>query len=128
MASPTERLERSARLRQSKDFQRVARYGTRVASRDFVLLVAARVPGAAEGPSRRLGVTASRKVGPAVLRNRVKRSIREWFRRHREELSEHVDVVVIARRGSAELPSAQIAADLRVLAQRTRSGAGDPTK
>jgi ribonuclease P protein component len=125
MASPAERFGRSERLRQSKDFQRVARGGTRVASRDFVLLVDSKAGRAAALPGRRLGVTASRKVGPAVVRNRVKRGIREWFRRHRGELAEDVDVVVIARRGAAELQGDQITQSLRALARRAREKVSD---
>ena len=48
----------------------------------------------------RLGLIVSRKVGNAVVRNRVKRSIREWFRTQGSGLTEHADIVVIARRGA----------------------------
>jgi len=62
----SERLVRSDRLRVSRDFQRVARQGTRTASREIVMLVApARgMDEASESqPIRRIGITASRKVG-----------------------------------------------------------------
>lgn len=48
------------------------------------------------GPSR-LGITASRKVGNAVRRNRVRRLVREWFRRVSPLLPEHLDMVVVCR-------------------------------
>lgn len=51
----------------------------------------------------RLGVTVSRKVGNAVVRNRVKRWIREWFRQERVRMAPGTEVVVIARRQAAEL-------------------------
>lgn len=56
-------------------------------------------------PHSRLGVTASRKVGSSVVRNRCKRRIRELFR-HRSEVLRGVgvDIVVNARRGCANVP------------------------
>jgi ribonuclease P protein component len=53
------------------------------------------------GPA--LGVTVSKKVGSAVERNRVKRRIREWFRHDYAVLPCNAAVVVIARRGAADL-------------------------
>lgn len=48
-------------------------------------------------PHPRLGITVSRKVSPrAVVRNRIKRQVRESFRQHHGALP-GVDVVVIAR-------------------------------
>jgi len=57
---------------------------------------------AADGTSR-LGLTVSRRVGGAVVRNRVKRRIREWFRSRCELLSSGLDLVVIARPSARRL-------------------------
>jgi ribonuclease P protein component len=56
----------------------------------------------------RLGVTVSRRVGNAVVRNRIKRGVREWFRRSRKGLEERVDLVVIARASARELSTQEI--------------------
>jgi len=45
----------------------------------------------------RIGITASRKVGGAVVRNRVKRVIREFFRARRSSFSGNWDFVVVVR-------------------------------
>jgi ribonuclease P protein component len=45
----------------------------------------------------RLGLTVSRKVGGAVVRSRVKRLLRDIFRRHRQELEPPMDIVVNVR-------------------------------
>lgn len=63
-----------------------------------------------------MGLTVSRRVGGAVVRNRVKRRIREWFRGNREILPEGLDLVVIARRGAGELSGTEIAGRLTPLA------------
>jgi len=67
-----------------------------------VLLIAAR-PRDDEFTRQRLGITVSRKVGSAVVRNRVKRQVREWFRAARPRLRPGIDLVVIGRSAAARL-------------------------
>jgi ribonuclease P protein component len=50
----------------------------------------------------------SKKVGRAVIRNRVKRQVREHFRQHKGLFSDSYDVNVIAKSGSPDLSSRQI--------------------
>jgi ribonuclease P protein component len=64
---------------------------------------------------RRLGITASRKVGNAVVRNRIKRGIREWFRSSRASFEGDFDVVVIARRGASQLRGDELGSGLSAL-------------
>jgi ribonuclease P protein component len=66
----------------------------------------------------RVGVTVSRKVGGAVVRNLVKRWIRECYRRRRTEFPEHVDMVVVARPAAATAGHAGICRELTGLARR----------
>ena len=69
----------------------------------FVVLVRARTE------HTRLGITVGRRVGNAVVRNRVKRLIREWFRRERSAIGAGWDIVVIARPAAARLAGASAA-------------------
>jgi len=50
----------------------------------------------------------SRRVGNAVVRNHVKRRIREWFRAGRAELEQLIDFVVIARSAAAPLSAREV--------------------
>jgi ribonuclease P protein component len=111
----TGRFGPSDRILESRDFKRISREGRRTAAREFVLIVA---DSRSIEERRRIGVSVSRRVGNAVVRNHVKRRIREWFRRKREHLPNSTDVVVIARRGAAELDANQIAHALDALIGR----------
>jgi ribonuclease P protein component len=64
----------------------------------FVLILSA---SAASG-SPRLGITASRRVGNAVVRSRAKRLCREAFRATRELWPQGIDLVVIVKRATEE--------------------------
>lgn len=77
----------------------------------FVFLVAEQRP-AIVSDTPRLGVTVSRRVGGSVARNRVKRRIREWFRRTHLDVPTGRDLLVIARPGAAELTSAASTSEL----------------
>jgi len=86
------RFGRSSRLRRRRDFDRV--FGLRCSVADERIVVYAAPNGL---NATRLGMSVSRKIGNAVKRNRIKRLIREAFRRARPELPGAIDIVVVAR-------------------------------
>ena len=98
---PSESFGREKRIRKSADFARIQREGARVTAPHYVFLLS-RQPAEQEGPAR-LGLVVSRKVGGAVVRNRVKRLARECFRRWPEPWPAGIDIVVIARAGAGDL-------------------------
>jgi len=96
-------LRKGERLPRPKDFQELIKGGTRIDSDCFVVLYAPNGLGRS-----RLGVTVSKRVGRAVIRNRVKRLVREHFRQHKGLFSDSYDVNVIAKGGTSDLSSGRV--------------------
>jgi ribonuclease P protein component len=87
------RLLPRERLTKSADYRRILRRGLRLDGRLFSV---AAEPNGLEHD--RLGLTVSRRVGGAVLRNRAKRLLREVFRSRARSARPRFDIVLIARR------------------------------
>lgn len=103
-AGAAEGFPRSARLRKRADFLRLQETGKKISAGPLVGLALPAV-----GTTVRLGLTVSSKVGNAVVRARVKRQLREIFRRRRASCRP-VDLVVIARPSASKASSAELAA------------------
>ena len=69
-------------------------------------------------PAARLGVSATRKFGPAVVRNRAKRRARELFRHHKPMSG--VDLVIIPRRGFDTVAFGDLVSDYLAALRRLR--------
>ena len=82
---------KSARLLQRAAFRRVYDQGSRVTSSSFALFFAPRTAALPEGP--RVGLTIPRKIGKSVIRNRIRRRIREALRLELPAFSKPVDYV-----------------------------------
>lgn len=89
-AGGTARFPSTARLKKRTDFKRVYSEGRRRVGRYFTLFV---LPTGNEG---RIGIVVSRRFGKAVIRNRVKRQVREAFRLNRPRFYGY-DIVVVPR-------------------------------
>jgi ribonuclease P protein component len=102
-----EKFPKSARLRKRPEFLKLSRTGRKIHSTHFVVL-----SGTNDCGETRLGITVSSKVGNAVTRNRIKRSVREFFRRRRHELGAGLDFLVIARNSASEISSQKIGEEI----------------
>jgi ribonuclease P protein component len=89
----SERFTKDDRVRRRSEFLRIQRQGRKVATRSFLLFLRKNGLGRA-----RLGVTVSKRVGNAVRRNRLKRLVREVYRRHRGAFPGDADLVVVAKK------------------------------
>jgi ribonuclease P protein component len=100
LPSPVGRFPTSSRVRKRAEFLTIQNGGQRVSTPRFVLILNASAAPIAGPP--RLGVTASRRVGNAVVRSRAKRLCREAFRATRELWPPGIDLVVIVKRATED--------------------------
>jgi ribonuclease P protein component len=102
---------KTVRIRRRREFLALQRDGRRRHTSHFVV-----IRRTSTGAASRLGVTVSARIGNSVVRNRVKRLVREVFRHRRGDIVPSSDVLVIAKPGASTLTYAQAATELeRVL-------------
>ena len=89
----SQRFPRALRLRKRGQFLATQRRGRRIHHDALIIYMSAN-----RGGPVRLGITASRKVGGAVVRNRIKRLLREAFRTHPLRDQRGFDLVLVARK------------------------------
>jgi ribonuclease P protein component len=107
-----QRLLPKYRIRSAMDFRRI--YQRRCTASDDLLLIFGSLNGL---PYPRFGMSVSRKIGGAVVRNRWKRLLREAFRLSRKQLPEGVDLIIVVRK-QAEPALEQLQQSLIQLAGR----------
>ncbi len=116
MRGPRARFPVEVRVRTGREYRQAFADHRRVSTRHFSLHLHMR-----DGGFCRLGMAVSRKVSPnAVVRNRIKRQIRESFRLTYASLP-HGDCIIVARVSAGALDRAAIRADLDLLWQRLRA-------
>ena len=106
----SEALPRQRRLAKRPEFVRVYETGRKQFSRYAVLFFAGN-----DLQSSRIGITVTRKVGKANIRNRLKRWTREVYRRQREPLgldAQALDIVVNVKPGAVEASFEEFTRDL----------------
>ena len=117
MSTPILTFPRRAHLRTSAQYQAVFAEGKRLSSACFRLHVF--LPGNASEP--RLGVAVSKRVDKsAVVRNRLRRQVKEVFRHNRAELN-NGDYVVIAKPDAAKADNHTLRSELLSLLDRART-------
>lgn len=92
-------MQRRLRLRRSSDFHRLRNEGRTYRHRTMILSL---IPNAL--PHNRYGFITGRRVGPAVVRNRVRRHLREAVRLLHPRLEQGYDIAIIARPGLVNQP------------------------
>ena len=106
-------MKKTVSLKENHLFRRLYQKGKTAADSRLALYV--RRSG---GRKNRLGLTVSTKVGCAVVRNRVRRRLREIYRLHEDRLAEGMDVVIVARVRAAHSSYRQLEASFLKLADK----------
>ena len=100
-------MKKRFRVKKEKDFSAIFKEGKSFANRKFVIY-------RLENNEQhfRVGLSVSKKLGNAVMRNQIKRRIRHILIEHKNQLVENVDFVVIARKGVEILDYAEMGKNL----------------
>ena len=101
-------------LKKTEDFKKVYDEKCSYATKNIILYILKNV----EMESNRLGISVSKKVGNSVIRHRLKRLMREVFRKNESRFIEKYDFVVVFRVGSSEMNFFELNDDFLKLCKR----------
>ncbi len=104
---PSQKFPRDVRLVRRSEFDAVYRAGKRRSSSHFTVFLRAN-----ELPLSRFGFSIKKALGGAVVRNRMRRRLRELVRCHRQEISAGWDIVIHPKISVAQTPLPALTQDL----------------
>lgn len=93
-------MNRFPSIKKNEEFRRIYRSGKSCANDSLIMYVLKQEDNT---ENKRIGISASKKIGNSVVRHRIARVLRECFRLHRDELKSGYDIVVIARQPAAAM-------------------------
>lgn len=91
-------MNKKQRIKKNAEFQKIFKKGKSFANRQFVVYTMEN-----EYDYFRIGLSVSKKVGNAVVRNRIKRYIRQSFLELNDSVTGNKDYIIIARNSAAKL-------------------------
>lgn len=97
-------MQRKLRLRDRSDFNRIYRHGRSFANSQFVVYWSKR----SETESFRMGVSVSKKLGNAVVRNRMRRVVKELVRLNAAQIEDRTDFIIIVRRPALAMKTKEL--------------------
>jgi ribonuclease P protein component len=104
---PSQKFPRDVRLVRRSEFDAVYRAGKHRSSSHFTVFLRAN-----ELPLSRFGFSIKKALGGAVVRNRMRRRLRELVRCHRQEISAGWDIVIHPKSSVAQTPLPALTQDL----------------
>ncbi|PZD96629.1 ribonuclease P protein component [Paenibacillus sambharensis] len=97
-------MQRKLRLRNRSDFSRIYKWGKSFANGQFVVYWSKR-PATEQF---RMGVSVSKKLGNAVVRNRLRRVVKEMVRLNAPLIAEHTDFILIVRKPAVAMKTKEL--------------------
>lgn len=89
------KFTRRERIALPQDFRQVMKLGRRFASKNFIIFLLEN-----KVKYHRLGIVVKKEIGPATLRNRMKRYLREFFRLHKHQIKGSMDIIILVKKGN----------------------------
>ncbi len=106
-------LQKKIIVKENSDFQKIYRYGRSLANRNMVIYYCK-----AFNPRCKVAFAAGKKLGNAVVRNRVKRLLREVYRLHRHEIKDDYCLLLVGRAAAVDLKSTALEKSFYSLCKR----------
>ncbi|OMP66395.1 ribonuclease P protein component [Domibacillus epiphyticus] len=101
-------MRKSFRIKKNDDFQTVFSKGKSFANRQFVVYMYKKE----QNVPFRIGLSVSKKIGNAVVRNRIKRYIRQSFTELKMDIRPGYDFIIIARKPAADMSCIEVKSSL----------------
>ncbi|TGB01278.1 ribonuclease P protein component [Halobacillus salinus] len=109
-------MKKAYRIKKNEEFQKIFKHGESFANRQLVVYFMKK----SDQTHFRIGLSVSKKIGNAVMRNQVKRYLRQAFLEMEEDIRPGYDLVIIARKPTNQMNFHEIKRSLTHVLKRSR--------
>lgn len=110
-------FEKKIRLLKSEEYLNLRKKSKRLENTEFYLIFKKN-----QYQYSRIGLTVSKRIGNAVVRNRIKRIIRDYFRKNRHLIKINIDINMIAKKSAAGKTNRELFESLKNIFYKIENG------